>query len=157
MKIYLVRNDEVLRFAGIIGLGAIALYACLGVQPAIAQTRELVAQSQAENPDVLIAQGVTRVTRVELNQTDKGLEVILKTSAGGQRLVPLILPEGNKLVIDLLDATLAFGIRNGLTKPKPAPGIKTVKLAKVDENSIRLTITGPVARLTNVLPPCPSL
>jgi iron complex outermembrane recepter protein len=93
--------------------------------------------------DLLTQQSnVTRVTGVEINQTDKGLEVILKTAAGGQRLVPLILPEGNKLVIDILDAKLAFGIRNGVTKTKPAPGIKTINLAKVDENSIRLTVTG---------------
>jgi iron complex outermembrane recepter protein len=85
---------------------------------------------------------VTRVTGVEVNQTNKGLEVILKTAAGGQRLVPLILPEGNRLAIDLLDATLAFGIRNGVTKTNPAPGIRSVVLNKVDESSIRLTITG---------------
>jgi iron complex outermembrane recepter protein len=93
--------------------------------------------------DLLAQQNkVTRVTGVELNQTNKGLEVILKTAAGGQRLVPLILPEGNNLVIDILDVTLAFSIRNGVTKTNPAPGIKTVNLAKVDESSIRLTITG---------------
>ncbi|NJO96814.1 MAG: TonB-dependent siderophore receptor [Pleurocapsa sp. CRU_1_2] len=85
---------------------------------------------------------VARVTAVEVNQTNKGLEVILKTAAGGTKLVPLILPEGNKLVIDILDATLAFGIRNGVTKTNPVTGIKTVKLAKVDQSSIRLTITG---------------
>jgi iron complex outermembrane recepter protein len=85
---------------------------------------------------------LTRVTGIEVNQTDKGLEVVLKTAAGGQRLVPLILPEGNNLVIDILDANLAFSIRNGVTKTNLAPGIKTVKLAKVDESSIRLTITG---------------
>jgi iron complex outermembrane recepter protein len=84
----------------------------------------------------------TRVTGVEVNQTNKGLEVILKTAAGSKRLVPLILPEGKNLVIDILDATLAFGIRNGITKTNPSPGIKTVKLAKVDRSSIRLTITG---------------
>jgi len=92
--------------------------------------------------DLLAQAPITRVTGVEVNQTDKGLEVILKTAAGGQRLVPLILPEGNKLVIEILDANLAFGIRNGVTKTNPAPGIKTVNLAKVDESSIRLTITG---------------
>jgi iron complex outermembrane receptor protein len=85
---------------------------------------------------------VTRVTGVEVNQTDKGLEVILKTAAGSQKLVPLILPEGNKLVIDILDANLGFSIRNGVTKTNPAPGIKAINLAKVDESSIRLTITG---------------
>jgi iron complex outermembrane recepter protein len=93
--------------------------------------------------DLLAQQSnVTRVTGVELKQTNQGLEVILKTAAGGTKLVPLILPEGNNLVIDILDATLAFSIRNGVTKANPAPGIKTVKLAKVDQSSIRLTITG---------------
>ncbi|PSB11082.1 hypothetical protein C7B62_07040 [Pleurocapsa sp. CCALA 161] len=85
---------------------------------------------------------VTRVTGVELKQTNSGLEVILKTAAGGQRLVPLILPEGNKLEIDILDATLGFSIRNGVTKTNPVEGIKSVALTKVDESSIRLTITG---------------
>jgi iron complex outermembrane recepter protein len=90
----------------------------------------------------LLAQGVTRVTGVEVKQTNQGLEVILKTAVGGTKLVPLILPEGNNLVIDILDANLAFSIRNGVTKASPAPGIKTVKLSKVDDSSIRLTITG---------------
>jgi hypothetical protein len=49
-------------------------------------TTDLLAQS---NP-------ITRVTGVEVKQTKKGLEVILKTAAGGQRLVPLILPEEKK-------------------------------------------------------------
>ncbi len=92
--------------------------------------------------NLLVQNNITRVTGVELNQTDKGLEVILRTAAGGERLVPLILPEGNILAIDLLDATLAFSIRNGVTKTNPAPGIKQVNLSKIDDRSIRLTITG---------------
>jgi hypothetical protein len=46
--------------------------------------------------DLLAQSNLTPVT---------GLEAILKTAAGRQKLVPLILPEGNNLVIDLLDAT----------------------------------------------------
>jgi hypothetical protein len=46
--------------------------------------------------DLLAQSNLTPVT---------GLEAILKTAAGGQKLVPLILPEGNHLVIDILDAT----------------------------------------------------
>jgi iron complex outermembrane recepter protein len=85
---------------------------------------------------------VTRVTGVELNQTDNRLEVILQTVAGSQRLVPLILPVGNNLVIDILDATLGFSIRNGVTQINPVRGIKSVALTKIDDNGIRLTITG---------------
>jgi iron complex outermembrane receptor protein len=107
--------------------------------------RSLSSPSKASTSagDLLAQQNrVARVTEVEVNQTNKGLEVILKTAAGGTKLVPLILPEGKNLVIEILDATLAFGIRNGVTKTNPVPGIKTVKLAKIDQSSIRLTITG---------------
>ncbi len=101
-------------------------------QSASTSARDLLAQQNK----------ITRVTGVKLNQTDEGLEVILKTAAGSQKLVPLILPEGNRLTIDILDATLAFSIRNGVTKTNPALGIKQVRLTKIDKSSIRLTITG---------------
>lgn len=42
-----------------------------------------------------VAEVVTRVTGVEVIQTESGLELVLKTVAGSERLVPLILPEGN--------------------------------------------------------------
>ena len=90
----------------------------------------------------LLAQGITRVTGVQVNQTPDGLELILNTVAGSERLVPLILPQGNDLVIDLLDATLAFSIRNGVTETNPAPGISRIAVNKVDDSSIRVTITG---------------
>ena len=91
---------------------------------------------------ILISQGVTKVTGVELNQTERGLEVIVQTTAGGSRLVPLILPQGNSLVINILDATLGFSIKNGIEETNPAPGISSIALSKIDDNNIRLTITG---------------
>ncbi|MEM8672889.1 MAG: TonB-dependent siderophore receptor [Cyanobacteria bacterium P01_G01_bin.67] len=90
----------------------------------------------------LLAQGVTRVTGIEVLQTEEGLELILETVAGSERLVPLIVPEGNDLVIDILDATLAFSIRNGVTELDPAPGISKVTVNQDDENSIQVRITG---------------
>ncbi|NJR48108.1 MAG: TonB-dependent siderophore receptor [Hyellaceae cyanobacterium CSU_1_1] len=95
--------------------------------------------SQASN---LIAQGITRVTGVEVKQTPKGLELILVTAAGSERLVPLILPEGNDLVIDILDATLAFNLRNGVEKLNPTEGINKITVNKVDQSSIRVRISG---------------
>jgi iron complex outermembrane recepter protein len=93
--------------------------------------------------EILVQQNtITPVTGVKLKQTNKGLEVILATTVGGQRLVPLILPKGNKLVIDLLDATLALPTGNEFTQVNPAPGIREVNLTKIDDSSIRLTITG---------------
>ncbi|MEM6612989.1 MAG: TonB-dependent siderophore receptor [Cyanobacteria bacterium P01_C01_bin.72] len=90
----------------------------------------------------LMAQGVTRVTGVKVIQTEEGLELILQTVTGSERLVPLILPEGNDLVIDILDATLAFAIRNGVEELNPAPGINRITVNKFDDTSIRVTITG---------------
>ena len=90
----------------------------------------------------LLAQGVTRVTGVEVIQTEEGLELILETVAGSERLVPLIVPEGNDLVIDILDATLAFELRNGVTELNPASGINKITVNKGDDNSIQVRITG---------------
>lgn len=90
----------------------------------------------------LLAQGVTRVTGVEVVQTEEGFELVLETVAGSERLVPFILPEGNDLIIDILDATLAFSIRNGVTKTNPAPGINRITVNKVNENSIQVRIAG---------------
>ncbi len=85
---------------------------------------------------------ITKVTGVEVKQTPKGLQLILTTPPGQAKLVPLILPVGNNLEIELLDATLAFSIRNGVTKTNPAPGISEVRVSKVDATSIRVTIAG---------------
>ncbi|MEM8830126.1 MAG: TonB-dependent receptor plug domain-containing protein [Cyanobacteria bacterium P01_G01_bin.19] len=90
----------------------------------------------------LLAQGVTRVTGVEVVQTAEGFELILETVTGSERLVPLILPEGNDLVIDILDATLAFSIRNGVEELNPVPGIRRVTVNKAEDNSIRVRISG---------------
>ncbi|MEM8675756.1 MAG: TonB-dependent siderophore receptor [Cyanobacteria bacterium P01_G01_bin.67] len=99
-------------------------------------------QNSRGNAADLLAKGVTRVTGVELIQTDEGLELVLETVAGSERLVPLIQPEGNDLVIEILDATLAFAIRNGITELNPAPGITSVRVNQADENSIRVRIAG---------------
>ena len=90
--------------------------------------------------DLLAQNNLTSVTVVKVDRTDKGLEIILTTR--GKKLVPLIFPEGNNLVIDILDATLAPAIQNGFIETNPAPGIKQVRLTKLDESSVRLTIAG---------------
>jgi iron complex outermembrane receptor protein len=89
-----------------------------------------------------IDRGITKVTGIEVKQTNGRLEVILTTAAGSQRLVPLILPEGNNLVIDILDATLALPTGDEFRQANPVAGIKEIILTKVDESNIRLTITG---------------
>ena len=82
-----------------------------------------------------------QITDVRLEKTANGLQVILETPTG-QQLVPLIFPEGNNLVIDILDATLAFPIEDEFREINPAAGIREVSVTQVDESSIRVTITG---------------
>ena len=94
-----------------------------------------------EKPRKTIAQALATVTGIQINSTEEGLELILETATGEQRLVPLILPEGNSLVIDILDATLA-NPREEYRETSPVSGIKEITLTQVDESSIRLTITG---------------
>lgn len=126
---------------------------CLGTwaTPALAEQSTVGANGrsplQRESPLQNIAQNpnqaeITRVTGVEVKQTPAGVQVILKTPPGQAKLVPLILPEGNNLVIDLLDATLAFSIRNGVIQSNPVPGIKEVRVSKIDATSIRVNIAG---------------
>ena len=92
--------------------------------------------------DLLTQQnGITEVTGVKINQTESELEVILETAAGEQ-LVPLIFPEDNNLVIDILDATLALSTGDEFSEINPAPGIREISVTQIDDNSIRLTITG---------------
>ena len=98
---------SILKFWGLVS-AAYFLLATSGKAQVILEKNEL----ESDRPKVstsakdLLAQqnGITEVTGVQLNQTDRGLEVILETAAGEQ-LVPLIFPEGNNLVIDILDAT----------------------------------------------------
>ena len=113
-----------------------------GVEVVRAEGAEAAEEAVKNTAADLVAQGVTRVTGVEVIQTEEGLELVLETVAGSDRLVPLIIPEGNDLIIDLLDATLAFSIRNGVTELNPAPGIRRVTVNRGESNSIRVRITG---------------
>ena len=84
---------------------------------------------------------IIEVTRIRLNQTDSGLQIILET-ATGQQLVPLILPEGNNLIIDILDATLALPTGNEFRETNPAEGIVEIAVTQADATSIQVIITG---------------
>ena len=158
-----MKNKQVKSFANLVELSIFGLITAMTmVKPANAEevnsrlarsrlaTRQQINHSNSQQEstsalDLLVqnntSPGIVEVTGVRLNQTDDGLQVILETSAG-QQLVPLILPEGNSLVIDILDATLALPGKEEFRETNPAPGITQVSVAQIDESSIRLTITG---------------
>ena len=131
-------------------LGTIVCFSAM--QPVLAET-EILTDITAKNRQTkfysmsakdLLAQDntpVVKVTGIKVQQTNKGLEIVLQTLTG-QRLVPLILPEGNNLVIDLLDARLNLSTGNNFRVDNPAPGIRAIIATQVDESNIRLTVRG---------------
>lgn len=113
----------------------------LGSQKVMAEQTE---QLKETSTDLLVQNNtgeIIRVNDIKLQKIEKGLELILVTDLG-QRLVPLILPEGNNLVIDLLDARLDLATGNNFRVDNPAAGIRAIIATQVDESNIRLTIEG---------------
>ena len=92
-------------------------------------------------PKNLLAQRITKVTGVKLNRTGDGLQIILKT-AENSNLVPLILPEGKSLAIEVLDATLALPDREIFNAINPTEGITEVTVKPLTDNRIGIVITG---------------
>ncbi|MBE9045813.1 TonB-dependent receptor [Pleurocapsales cyanobacterium LEGE 10410] len=113
--------------------------------PVLAESSKLVesnSQHLSNKAADSLAQRVTQVTGVEIIQTENGLELVLETVAGSEQLVPLIIPEGNNLVIDILDATLALPVGDEFRESNPAPGINQISVVTTEDNSIRVTIEG---------------
>ena len=150
--------------------GWLAIFICLcEIEPALAETKILanfaLSNRQLENrqtqihsisTQTLLAQNITpaslvQVTAIELKQTDDGLEIVFQTPKGKQ-LAPSILLEGNNLVVNISDATLALPTGNEFKQTNPIPGITEISATQVDGSNIRVTITGeeqaPTAEVT---------
>ncbi|WP_186375972.1 TonB-dependent siderophore receptor [Hyella patelloides] len=110
-------------------------------QRALAQPKYLINQQEANKADLLVQNTNIKVTDIRLNKTNNGLQLIIET-ASGQKLVPLILPEGNNLVIDLTDADLDLASENNFRETNPAPGITEITATQVDDSNVRITIKG---------------
>lgn len=128
-------------------LGWLSIFiAVFGIQPFRAEATKVETKPHAiSEKDLLekqIAQAeVVRVTGITLQQTPNGLEIVLQTS-GERQLVPLILVQDNKLIVDILDATLALPTGDEFRQINPIEGIAEVSVVRLDTSSIRLTVTG---------------
>ncbi|MEM7759728.1 MAG: TonB-dependent siderophore receptor [Cyanobacteria bacterium P01_A01_bin.40] len=111
-------------------------------QKAVAETKLLreIPQPLAR-ANLLVQDTNVKVTAIQLNNTNTGLQLIIKT-ADEQKLVPLILPEGNRLVIELTDATLDLATGNDFQETNPTPGIAAITATQVDEGNIQILIIG---------------
>ena len=93
---------------------------------------------------ILISQPVfaqaVEVTKVEVNPTENGIEVILETPAGEQlQVLPRI--DGNTYIADIPNTQLRLPNSNTFRQDNPTEGITVVTVANA-ANSIRVTVTG---------------
>lgn len=82
-----------------------------------------------------------KVTAVQLNQTNSGLNLVLRTS-GDARPQVFTSKQGNTLVADIINAQLSLPQGNNFRQNKPAPGIDSVVVTQLDANSVRMVVTG---------------
>ena len=84
---------------------------------------------------------VVKITQVKVNTTNKGIEVILETTASSKLQVD-IKSQGNNFIADIKNAQLFLPSGNKFSQQQPAQGITTVTATNLDANTIRLIVTG---------------
>nr|WP_041463221.1 type IV pilus secretin family protein [Chroococcidiopsis thermalis] len=82
-----------------------------------------------------------KVTAVKLDPTNNGLNVVLETSTTARPQV-LTSQQGKTLVADISNAQLNLPEGQDFRQTKPASGIDSVVVTRLDSNSIRLMVTG---------------
>lgn len=87
-----------------------------------------------------IEQSAIRITDVQVNATDTGLEIALRTSE------PLETPStstvGNALIADIPNAVLALPEGDEFQQADPTEGIALVSVTSLPNNRVRVAITG---------------
>lgn len=79
-----------------------------------------------------------KVTGVQLNPTASGVNIVIQTQ-GGNRPQVFSVNRGNTWTADLVNAQLTSG---SFRKVNPAPGISLVTVTAIDQNSVRVSVTG---------------
>jgi iron complex outermembrane recepter protein len=126
----------------IISAGIVLAFVSLLVQPAVAETKSHHSISTAK---LLLVQqsnvASVQVTGVKVNNTDKGIEVILE-SANPEALQPAIKSAENNYIADFPNAVLALPEGKDFSIANPVSGIVSVSVTQTDANTVRLTVTG---------------
>ncbi|RCJ41936.1 ferrichrome-iron receptor [Nostoc minutum NIES-26] len=84
---------------------------------------------------------VIEVTGVQVNLTDKGVEITLETSSG-DKLQVLGKSEGNVYIADIPNAQLRLAEGNAFRQEKPVAGVTEITVSNQDANTIRVTVRG---------------
>ncbi|NDJ25545.1 TonB-dependent siderophore receptor [Nostoc sp. B(2019)] len=126
----------------IISAAIVFAFVPLFVQPAIAETKSHHFISTAK---LLLVQqsdvASVQVTGVKVNNTDKGIEVILE-SANPEALRPIIKSAENNYIVDVPNSVLALPEGKDFSIANPVNGIVSVSVTQADANTVRLTVTG---------------
>ncbi|WP_228020498.1 AMIN domain-containing protein [Sphaerospermopsis sp. LEGE 08334] len=129
-----------------VGLGLLVIINL--VQPTYAQETNIKVASVKEPENYstsatqLLAQSNnTKVTGVQVNTTDKGIEVILK-STNIEALQPVNKSQGNDFIVEIPNAVLSLDKATNFNKANPAPGITSISVIQANANTIKLTVTG---------------
>jgi iron complex outermembrane recepter protein len=119
-------------------LAGIALTSLL-VQPALAETKTPNFSNTAKW--LLAQQSVVRITGVQVNVTDKGIDVIVE-SANPEALQPLDRSTENNYIADIPNAVLTLPEGQNFNSANPVTGITSVSVTQLDSNTVRVTVTG---------------
>lgn len=82
-----------------------------------------------------------RVSGVRLNQTDKGVEIILETTSA-RSLQVVNRSQGNDFIAEIPNAQLSVSEGNAFTVSKPIQGISEIEVINKDANTTQVKVTG---------------
>ncbi|MHC5778368.1 TonB-dependent receptor domain-containing protein [Nostoc sp.] len=88
-----------------------------------------------------VTSDVVSVTDVKVNNTDKGIELILITPNSVELQVSG-KTEGNSYIVDIPNARLQLASGESFRQEKPAAGIALVTVANVDASTLQVTVVG---------------
>lgn len=100
---------------------------------------------------VLAAQPVwaakTAIANVLLQRTSSGLEIVLSTQSGDSPQI-FTLSRGNSWIVEITNAQLKLPQGNSFHGDNPAPGISSVTIIPLSDNSVQIIVTRLAGSLT---------
>ena len=136
-------------------LGSVSLFvpspaSAQEASPPSSQLDQIPRLNELERPSTraadLLAQSATvvQVTKVRLNPTASGIEVILET-ADGATIEAKTTTEGNTIVAEVSNAVLALPNNQAFAADNPAVGITKVSVTQLQGNRLQIQATGETA------------
>ena len=84
----------------------------------------------------------TQVTGVQLNEQGNELKLVLETQAGAAKPQVQTVKNGNELIAELANTKLNLQSGESFRQENPLPGIKALVVSQLDDNKVRVTVSG---------------